>query len=198
VPKLDDRLRPLVANSQLRTDEQLVRDHLRGDRAALSEFVERLGDRLARVAYRITGCSHEAEDVRNTVFVRFLQTIRTSADIDRIGPWLIRCAVNEAITRIRRRECEGRALAELAQNSLGKNGLSLQTFRETEVTPEQLSIALAQVTPDERALLTLRFDENLTFREIGELLERPASTIKSQMSIAIAHLRRLLCQQITD
>ena len=57
---------------------------------------------------------------------------------------------------------------------------------------EQLAAALAKLSPEERALVSLRFDENLTYREIGEVLERPASTIKSQLSKAIARLRTAL------
>ncbi|MCA9202873.1 MAG: sigma-70 family RNA polymerase sigma factor, partial [Planctomycetales bacterium] len=57
---------------------------------------------------------------------------------------------------------------------------------------ERLSIALAELSPDARAILSLRFDEDLTFREIAVLLDRPPSTVKSQLAKAIAQLRDLL------
>ena len=71
---------------------------------------------------------------------------------------------------------------------LSNTGVNLQD-RESR---EQLAVALAKLAPEERALVSLRFDEDLTFREIGEVLELPTSTIKSQLSQAIARLRTAL------
>ena len=52
--------------------------------------------------------------------------------------------------------------------------------------------ALQTLTADERALLTLRFDEGLTIREIAEVFERPAATVHVQLERAIEHLRRTM------
>ena len=49
--------------------------------------------------------------------------------------------------------------------------------------------ALATLEPADRALLTLRFDEALTFQEIADVVDRPLSTVKSQVERAIARLR---------
>jgi RNA polymerase sigma-70 factor (ECF subfamily) len=171
------------------TDEQLLLNWQQGDRTALETIIRRHESRLARIAYRITGCRHESEDVRHTVFVRFLQT---AGEVRQLGAWLTRCTVNEAISRMRNRGREARALVDLAQSSPSSDRCSpLQRLQQAEAG-EQLASALAQLTPGDRALLSLRFDEDLTFRQIAEVLERPGSTVKSQLSSAIARLRVLL------
>ena len=174
------------------TDEQLLSDYRQGDRSALVAIVERHEIRLARIAYRITGCRHEAEDVRHAVFVRFLQSIERTAEVERIGAWLTRCTVNEAVTRMRKRSRHVRVISDLAQLARASTDSSLMTRLLREESDEHLTAALAKLSPDDRALLSLRFDEDLTFRGIAEVLERPASTVKSQMSQAISRLRELL------
>ena len=57
---------------------------------------------------------------------------------------------------------------------------------------DRLAAALAELTPTDRALLALRFDEALTFGEIGEALAKPASTVKSRYAKAIERLRASL------
>jgi len=184
----DDKDALTVAPSP--TDEQLLTDFRHGDRPALAALVERHEVRLARIAYRITGCQHEAEDVRHAVFVRLLQSLQQLGKVQHIGAWLTRCTVNEAITRVRQLARENRALTALALTE--SDEVSPLEQLQAHEARAQLMLALAKLTPDERALLSLRFDEDLTFREIAEVLERPTSTVKSRVAQAITKLRMLL------
>ena len=130
--------------------------------------------------------------MRHAVFVRFLSTIDRSQQVENVGAWLTRCTVNEGITRVRQRERESRTRAELVRLArTAREATPLERLQDDE-SREQLSVALAKLSPDERALVSLRFDEGLTFRDIAEVLERSASTVKSQLSQAIARLRELL------
>jgi RNA polymerase sigma-70 factor, ECF subfamily len=174
------------------TDEQLLVEFQRGERSALAELVGRHEARLARIAYRITGCRHEAEDVRHTVFVRFLQALDRLLELKQVGAWLTRCTVNEAVTRTRQRCRDGRAIAQRAQNSsAAMDNSPLESLQQDEIRG-RLAAAIVQLEPGDRALVSLRFDEDLTFREIAEVLERPASTVKTQMAHVITRLRALL------
>ena len=158
-----------VTTSRLPTDEQLLAGFLKGDRAALVGIIERHELRLARIAYRVTGCHHEAEDVRHAVFVKFLQAMDRLPELKQVGAWLTRCTVNEAVTRMRRRSRDGRVIADLAQGSRTTNDSTpLQELQKDE-SRQRLAGALARLPPDDRALLSLRFDEDLTFREIAEV-----------------------------
>ena len=182
----------VISASDVPTDEELLQDIRRGERSAIVAITQRHELRLARIAYRITGCRHEAEDVRHTVLVRFLQSVDRRQEIERVGAWLTRCTVNEAVARVRRRSVEVLANAEsvaIARTTSVPSPLERMQLNESR---EQLAIALNRMTTDERALLTLRFDDDLTFREIAEVLVRPASTVKSQIAHAIDRLRKLL------
>lgn len=123
------------------------------------------------------------------MFVRLLQT---AGEVRQVGAWLTRCTVNEAITRVRSRGREARALADRAQSSPSADSRSPLQRLQQEEAGERLAAALSQLTPGERVMLSLRFDEDLTFRQIAEVLEKPASTVKSQLAGAIGRLRALL------
>lgn len=185
----DDSTSGLTPASSTATDEQLLKNYLHGNRSALDTILRRHQDRLARIAYRITGCDHEAEDVRHTIFVRLLQLMEQGQTPDCVGGWLTRCTVNEAVTRMRRRNREGRLLANHAQASFTAADDAPTQCLQNRESRDQLSIALEQLSADDRALLSLRFDDGLTFREIGDALDRPISTVKSQLSRAISRLR---------
>lgn len=180
-----------MTTSQSLTDEQLLASYRQGDRAALASIVERHETRLARIAHRVTGCPHESLDVRHSVFVRLLQSLDRGDELKCVGAWLTRCVVNEAVTRVRRKTRENRLLADLASGTESNHDSPAEQMAQREAR-EALSAALTQMSPDERALLSLRFDEELTFRELAEILDRPASTVKSQLALAIARLREML------
>lgn len=189
--QLDDSQEPTTSSASL-TDERLLLSFQAGDQNAIGAIIERHEARLARIAYRIVGCRHEAEDIRHAVFLRFLQVGWQSQRIENLGPWLTRCTINEAIARVRQRNVEGRVMEEVARIAQGATRTSPQEELESSETAEELSTLLNRLSPDARVLLSLRFDENLTFREIAHLLDRPASTVKSQVSHAVERLRKLL------
>lgn len=173
------------------SDEQLWRLYRQGDRAALELLVRRHEDRLARIAYRITGSIHDAEDARHSVFVRLLQSPDDPVELANVAAWLTRCTVNEALSRVRKRARETRLKSVWARRSNSGNSAGDSLPHRGEVDDE-LRAALLQLSDDDRVLLALRFDDDLTFREIGEAVARPPSTVKSQVAKAIARLRALL------
>ncbi len=51
---------------------------------------------------------------------------------------------------------------------------------------------MLQLEPEQRAILSLRFDEQLTIREIGSVLKQPHTTVQSKLRRAIEQLRNLM------
>lgn len=157
----------------------------------METLVRRHEDRLARIAYRITGSIHDAEDARHSVFVRLLRLPDSQVELANVAAWLTRCTVNEALSRVRRRTRETRLKSVWARRSNSGNSASDSLPHRGEAG-DDLRAALLQLSDDDRVLLALRFDDDLSFREIGEVVRRPPSTVKSQVANAIRRLRTLL------
>jgi RNA polymerase sigma factor (sigma-70 family) len=174
------------------SDADLVDRFQRGDRAAFAALVRRWEGFLLRVAARVTGDVNEAEEVRQTVFLRLVESPGIVRQPDRFAAWLRRAAVNEAIGAVRRRNRRAGALARFRARSSVPEACHPADALAADEEAARLAAALARFRPEERALLSLRFDEGLTFAEIAAALGRPASTIKSRAAKLVARLRGLL------
>jgi RNA polymerase sigma-70 factor, ECF subfamily len=170
---------------------RLVQQYCLGDRSAFAALVQIWEQRLLTIAYRITGNVHDAEEVRQIVLLKLAQSLPTLDDPARFAGWLRRCAVNEAVTWLRRRSCETKRRE--AFDDAGADVLPTPPERALAAERSQrLQQALGRLDPDLRAMLSLRFDEGLTIRQIAEVLARPPMTVHGQVARALGQLRQQL------
>jgi RNA polymerase sigma-70 factor, ECF subfamily len=171
------------------TNEELVKRLRRGDRTALRELVSRWEGPVFRIAWRMLGNAADAEEVRQAVFLQLLVSPGRLPDPQRFAGWIRRCTVNAAVTAIRK--TKARPASGLPPDLVDETALPDRQAADSEEAL-RLREALQTFLPQERALLSLRFDEGLSFTQIGEALGRPASTVKSQYARLIGRLRMLL------
>ena len=155
----------------------------RPDEEEFAAFVRASRRRLWRLAYLVCGDWHRAEDVVQTALTRLYSrwsTIRRDEGPDRYAN---RAVVNAAIDDRRRpwqrREHSTHALPELVAPE--DDGL---TFA--------LAQALSQLPPRQRAVVVLRYIEDLDSETTAELLGISAGTVRSQAAKGVATLRVLL------
>lgn len=174
------------------SDTELVERFQQGDLSVVKTLVRRWEGPILRVAFRIVGDLAEAEDIRQTVFVRMLETLCDLRQPDRFAAWIRRSTVNTAISalRLRARKHKMKALLQ-TQHSALEAPQPDDTLADLDEA-QQIAAALDRLQPTERVLLSLRFDEELTYREIAAVVEQPLSTVKSRVARAIERLRGLL------
>jgi RNA polymerase sigma-70 factor, ECF subfamily len=172
-------------------DDTLTERLRAGDRATLATIVKHWQDSLFRIAFRILGDTASAEDVRQNVFLRLLESTETLPRPELFGAWIRRCTINEALLHLRKQHTHERAIDRLAKQVESTN-IEFDGPLEDATDLTRLRLALSQLQPEQRALLALRFDEGLSFQELADVLGRPCSTVKSQVSRAIAQLRTLI------
>jgi len=175
------RLPKDTSSASDQSDADLFRRFRKGERTAYATLVRRWEQRVYRIAYRITGGHAGAEDVRQVVFLHLLEKSGSVRRTEHIGSWLRRLAVNESInltrggTRLRRTD-EWRL--EVGEASSPGADASEERLRASEEAT-QLAESLRELDVGDRALLSLRFDEDLTFQEIATVVGRPVNTVKS-------------------
>lgn len=177
------------------SDEELVERIRAGDLTGRHELIERWQESVYRIAWRVLGNPNDAEEVRQTVLLRFLERPDSLPDPKRFGGWIRQCTVNAAVSLIRSRRV--RSVSALPREVAGSRS---DPEREVGAAEEanRLRTALETLLPEERALLSLKFDEGLSFSEIGEALDRPASTVKSQYARLISRLKTLLTESTKE
>src|ERR671930_424783 len=158
-----------MAGSQ-RDERALVRGAQRGSVSDLEALFRQHWPRAYRAAYLVVHDSAAAEDIAQE---SFLAAVRALDRFDRqrpFGPWLHRIVVNRAIdwsrARTLRREGGGRA--------------------------EELAAALAELGPEHRAVIVLRYLLDYTPGEIAELLDLPRGTVNSRLRRGLDALKERL------
>jgi RNA polymerase sigma-70 factor (ECF subfamily) len=173
-------------------DAELVVRFQRGDRSAFTALVRRWEGPMVRVAYRITGDLAEAEDLRQRVLLKLLQAPGSVRQPEQFPAWIRRAVINAAIGALRRRKRHAGLNHRLRERAMPVDASHPGGGLMAEDQARCLAGAMLQLEPEARALLALRFDEDLTFSEIAAALDRPVSTVKSQVARAVARLRTLL------
>jgi RNA polymerase sigma-70 factor (sigma-E family) len=151
---------------------------------AFEAFVNESGAALLRTATLLTSDRHAAEDVyQETLHRLFMRWSR----VDNPGAFCRQVMHNLVIDLARARQRRPREL-ELYDNYDGKDPQSADPASAAELRPTVLA-ALDTLTVHQRAIVVLRYFEDLSQDEVAELLGVSPGTVKSTASRAVAQLR---------
>jgi RNA polymerase sigma-70 factor (ECF subfamily) len=176
-------------------DEPLARLR-RGDWEALAEILPRYERRLYRFLFRMVGDPATAEDLFQQTWIRVMQKISSYRPEHSFDSWVYSIAHNLAIDHLRRKR-ELSLDFENEQGDAPRDRLSSRDpdplERLLEAERGSLLLAAMETLPAiHRAVLTLRFDEEMKLEEIAAVANIPLSTVKSRLSRALEGLRRKL------
>jgi RNA polymerase sigma factor (sigma-70 family) len=148
--------------------------------------------RVYRLAYRLTGNSHDAEDLTQEVFVRVFRSLATYTPGTFEG-WLHRITTNLFLDITRRRQrirFEGLG-EETAARLRGAESTPSQAFDDRHLDHD-IAVALADLPPEYRAAVVLCDIEGLTYEEIADALGVKLGTVRSRIHRGRAQLRAAL------
>ena len=172
-------------------DATLVRARS-GDQAALRELYEAHRGRVLRLAFAVLGDADEAEDVMQDVMVYAL-THLDSYDPDKaaFGTWLHTITISRSRDRLRRQRVRLSRLASLWRNSDGRAPDPAEGVTALDAS-SVLRAGLGSLTATQREALALRFLEEMSFEEMGQVLGVPMRTAQARVNSATLALRRSL------
>ncbi len=171
---------PRAGSIRGRRDGALIREAQRGSADAFEELFRRHWRRAHRAAYLVVQDPAAAEDIAQE---SFLAAIRALDRFDRrrpFGPWLHRITVNRAIDFARARSLRGESALPAA---------AAGTAPEPDALSAELLAALAELSPEFRAVVVLRYVLEYTPGEIGEILGLPRGTVNSRLRRGLDRLR---------
>ena len=185
------------------SDAVAVERTLAGDRDAYRVLVERHSHSVFRLAYRMTGNRHDAEEVVQEAFLRGYQKLGQFAARANFGTWVYRIAANYAIDRMRQRQKEN-ALRETprVEDREGTENDPVNRVQDEAPTPErltqslelrkQMERALAALSEAERTAFVMRHWEGCGIEEIAGVLKSSSSAAKNTVFRAVQKLRHAL------
>ncbi len=188
------------------SDENLIAAHLKGDPTAFRELVCRYGDGVLGYLVHMTGNRDQAEDLFQETFKRVHEKAHTFRG-GGFKSWLFTIATRVTIDGVRRNKRQV-TIANEPQTDCGEEDNSQLARLADENAPsppeelvrreqkEQVRKAIESLPPGQRATLVLAYYQQLSYREVAEVLGCSVGAVKTQMSRALATLAQRLPDSI--
>lgn len=188
------------------TDEQQLLQQARQrdatSAAAFGELMHRHQTAVFNVAYRLLGRRVEAEDAAQEAFLRAYRALDRFDVARPFAPWIKRITVNLCLNWLESAKVKPQLLA--AEMSSDDRPVDMDDWAQAAPSPEQTLVreeqsvwlrqAILALPPRYRAAIELRHFQELSYDEMASVLERPLSSVKSDLFRA----RKLLAEKMKE
>ena len=162
------------------------------------EIVEEYKDRIYRHAFYLLGNSEDAKDITQETFIKAWQQ-RGKLRSKTVRAWLLKCAQNLCFNLLKRQKFQEplttgdeTELETLVHTYSHRSSPSPDELVEKEELKEMVQYAIKKLPPEMRAVIIMRELEDMSYKEIAKVLNRPVNTVKGRVSQARKKLRELL------
>ncbi|KQL57014.1 MULTISPECIES: RNA polymerase sigma factor SigW [Bacillaceae] len=177
--------------------KRLISEIKQGDDQAFAELVDLYKDKVYQVAYRMVGHPQEAQDVAQEAFLRVYTNLE-KYDVNRkFSTWLFRIATNVAIDRLRKRKPD----FYLQDKVKGTEDITYESqLAATDDLPEDqvvqfelqdwIQAEINHLPPKYRTAIILKYLEDLSLKEISDIMDLPVATVKTRIHRGREALRK--------
>jgi len=162
-----------------------------GDMAAFAALVAAHRKRVFGLGLRMLGSVHAAEDLAQEVFMQLHAKINSIDTAEHLRFWLRRVTANRAIDALRRSALVNVTSLEDAAHDVGSEDPG------DPLLQRRLRTLLLQLNPAARAVVTLRYQDDLDPTDIAQILEMPLNTVKSHLKRSLSVMREGLKDHAT-
>jgi RNA polymerase sigma-70 factor, ECF subfamily len=168
-----------------------VAQALGGSQAAFEQILRRYQRPIISLLIRLTGDAALAEDLAQEAFVKAFRNLAAFDSRRRLSSWLFRIAHNTGIDALRK----ARPVTVAIDSGEPMDALIAPAAGdpvERRALGRAIDQALAQLRPDQRTAVVLRYEQGLSFDEIGQVLGIAEATARSHVHRARKELMRLM------
>ncbi len=183
------------------SDQQLVTEAIGGSQEAYRQLLERYRQPVVSLVYRIVRDLSWAEDVSQEAFLKAFRALASFQVERKFSSWLFKIAHNTAIDALRRRRIETVPLEtadpdkpDLLDCLPGGDLDSPASKLHSRTLGIAIAEAIANLRPEYRSAVELRFIQGLPYEEIADIMQLPLGTVKTHLHRA----RKALVEQLSD
>lgn len=190
-----------MANLLSMTDEQLVKAYAQGSNDAFDTLLKRHQERIFNYILRIVKNEDIANDIFQETFVKAILTIKQGryTENGKFPAWISRIAHNLIIDFYRQEKSENLQSADIDDIDILNRKELCEATIEDMIISDQITADvkyLIQELPElQREVLTMRYYQNLSFKEIAEATNVSINTALGRMRYAILNLRRIAAEK---
>lgn len=180
-----------------RDDKQIINDYLEGDEESLRILIDKYLRPVYNFTYHICNNTEDAEDITAEVFIKIWKNLKKYKPEQNFKVWLFAIVKNTTLDWLRKRKSlvfsdfetqDGENFIENMTPDSAPLQDELAVLKEDKII---LSEKISRLSPIYQSILVLRYTEELSFKEIGEVLQKSINTVKSQHRRALMELRKL-------
>ncbi|GHO47837.1 RNA polymerase sigma factor [Ktedonospora formicarum] len=180
-----------VKPSPPENEHTLLQRVARKDRTALAEVYTRFQRPLFAYLFHLLGHKEQAEDILQEVMLVVWQKAHTVKGNGSMSGWIFGIAHHQAFKALR--QPSRVMLIEIeAASMIPDTALEPEAHALYQASQEELTQALACLTPEHREVLELAFFQDFSYKEIAAIIGIPEGTVKSRLSYARRALKAAL------
>ncbi|MDD5750396.1 MAG: sigma-70 family RNA polymerase sigma factor [Candidatus Pacebacteria bacterium] len=169
------------------SDKHLAERYLKGEEGALEVLIKRYLKPIYGFVYKNVGDGEAAEDITQEVFVKVWKNLKKFDRQKSFKSWIFTIAKNASIDFLRRRRTV--PLSTVEEFLSEKSDFAGEIERKS--IADGFKKTMKSLSPGYRAVILLKHEAGLSFREISGELGEPLNTVKSRYRRALAALKKL-------
>ncbi|MCG7409701.1 sigma-70 family RNA polymerase sigma factor [Paenibacillus sp. ACRRX] len=173
-------------------DQEWVARVLAGDTESYAHLVNKYKHRLVAMLVGMGNSAADAEDIAQAAFVRAYKHLSKYNPESKFPAWLNRIAVNLSISNWRKNQT--RQWSELQDTLVGSEpSPEVQLLKQER--REEVAEAIKQLSLPYRTVLCMRYTQDMSYKEIAEVLEVPVTTVQVHLHRAKKKLGELMAER---
>lgn len=173
-----------------RSDEELVRLYVETQRNFYFEqLYERYADKVYRKALSFVKDSAKAEDFTHDIFIKLIVKLGTFKEDARFSTWLYSITYNYCMDQLRVAKKRGEIYSD--EELEAADSVDLNTvFDEGDVEVKRLNKAMDYLSADEKSILMMKYQDDLSIRDIADIFRVTESAVKMRLLRSREKLRK--------
>ena len=185
-------------NTRVLSDQVLLNNYLSGDRAAISQLIDRHTHRVRDYIRMMVKDNDVADDILQETFIKAVRVIDVGryADTGMFLSWILRIAHNQVIDHFRSQK----NAKTVSESDAGYNMLGTLRFAERTVEDAMISSQIEEdvrrlidrLPAEQREVVMMRYYSGLSFQEIADQTDVSINTALGRMRYALINLRKMI------
>lgn len=176
------------------SDIALIEQTLAGNQAAYADLVKRHQRFVFTLALRFSKNREDAEEIAQDCFIKAYRSLSSFQRQSKFSTWLYSIVYTTAMTFLRKKRVDTDSIDEentYLQLESHSSGLD-SNIAENKSRSYYLNQAIAQLLPDDAAIITLFYMGEQSLEEIGQAMKMEANTVKVKLFRARQRLKEKL------
>ncbi|UCC40576.1 MAG: sigma-70 family RNA polymerase sigma factor [Candidatus Aminicenantes bacterium] len=180
-------------------EDKLITRAKKGDMEAFESLVRKYQQSIYYLCHRMTGAHQAADDLSQETFIKAYFSLPRFKDGMNFYTWIRKIALNNSLNYLKAHKRE-EPLDERESRIPGNSSLTGQELPQDRVQRNHLEQkfkkALKALPADQKVIFCLRFYEDLSYKEISQLLNLPNGTVMSRLNRTRKKLRALMSDHL--